>query len=116
VGVCSVFVCTMARVYFGAVDGCRGACGRCEKLSKDTRRCERSVASPFEALGESATPKPKVESEAGGGTYVLINCGVGGVDGLRLGSRVEGKVSMGISRCGPSAVPRVALAVERATL
>ena len=93
-GVCSVFVCTMARVYFGGVDGCRGACGRCEELFKGTRRCERSVASPFVALGETATSKPKVESEAGGGTYVLIFCGVGDVDGLRLGSRAEGKLSM----------------------
>ena len=93
-GVCSVFVCTMARVYFGGVDECRGARGRGLELSKGTRRCERSVASPFEALGESATPKPKVESEAGGGTYVLILCGVGGVNGLRLGSRAEGKLSM----------------------
>ena len=67
----------------GVVDGCRGACGRCEELFKVTRRCERSFASPFEALGESATPKPKVESEAGGGTYVFIFCGVGSVDGLR---------------------------------
>ena len=71
-----------------------GACSRCERFSKGTRRCVRSFASPFEALGESATPKPKVESEAGGGTYVLIFCGVGSVDGLRLGSRAEGKLSM----------------------
>ena len=40
----------------------------------------------------------------------------GGVEGLRLGCRVEGKLSMGISRCVLSAAPRLALDVERATL
>ena len=95
-GGCSVFVCTMAGVYFGGVDGCRGACGRVLEVSKGTRRRARSLASRVEALAETAAPKPKVEGEAGGGTNVLIFCGVGGVDGLRLGSRVEGKLSVGI--------------------
>ena len=93
---CSVFVCTMARVYFGGVDGCRGACGRGLELSKGTRRCARSLASRVEALAESAAPKLKVEGEAGGGTDVLIFCCAGGVDGLRLGSRAEGRLSVGI--------------------
>ena len=80
----------------GAVGGLRRTGSRVLEISKGTRRCARSLASRVEALAESAAPKPKVEGEAGGGTDVLIFCGVGGVDGLRLGSRVEGKLSVGI--------------------
>ena len=80
----------------GAVGGPRRTGGRGLELSKGTRRCARRLASRVEALAESAAPKPKVEGVAGGGTDVLILCCVGGVDGLRLGSRAEGRLSVGI--------------------